>query len=85
MRSCGKKKWHTSKSPAPMKDPFAMTSLPWLLKVTPRFSSVPPDTVYIVAICITVPFLASLSDWQNKFVISVFKILTTKNYLITSN
>lgn len=50
-------------SPAPMNDPFAITWLPWLLKVTPRFSRVPPKTVYMVAICSIVAFRAALSDW----------------------
>lgn len=50
--------------PAPMNDPFAITTLPPLLRVTPRFSKVPPNTVYTVAICNTVALRAALSDWQ---------------------
>ena len=49
-----------------MNDPFAIASLPWLLKVTPRFSRVLPNTVYIVAICKIVALRAALSDWQIK-------------------
>ena len=48
--------------PAPTYDPFAITWLPWLPNVTPRFSRVPPKTVYMVAICSMVAFRAALSD-----------------------
>ena len=50
-----------------MKDPLPIATLPWLLILIPRFSRVPPNTVYIVAICRVVAFLAALSDYQIKF------------------
>ena len=50
--------------PAPINEPLATISFPWVLKVTPRLTSVPLRTVYIVAICNTVAFRAALSDWK---------------------
>ena len=55
-----------TQSPAAMKDPLPIAALPWLLIVIPRFSRVPPNTVYIVAICRVVAFLAALSDYQKQ-------------------
>ena len=57
-------------SPATTKAPFAIASLPWLTKVTPRFKKVPPQTVYIVAICSMVAFRAALSDCKGSLFVS---------------
>lgn len=56
-----------------MNDPFAISWLPWLLIVTPRFRNVPARTVYMVAICSIVAFRAALSDWLLHFFVVLNK------------
>lgn len=41
-----------------------------MTNVTPRFKKVPPQTVYIVAICSMVAFRAALSDCKGSLVVS---------------
>lgn len=38
--------------------------MPWPVSMTPVFNSVPPKTVYIVAICMTDALLAALSAYS---------------------
>lgn len=55
-----------SHSQAPINDPLAIDSCPWLAKVTPTLSRVPLKAVYMVAICNIEALLAALSDCRNR-------------------
>lgn len=59
-----------SHSQAPINDPLAIDSCPWLAKVTPTLSRVPLKAVYMVAICNIEALLAALSDCRNRMWVS---------------
>jgi len=65
-----------------MKDPFPIATFPWLLIVIPRFNRVPPNTVYMVAICKVVAFFAALSDCQIKLINLNFTKRILNNHLL---